>query len=109
MATQATVKITVAEFPISGEGDEIPLSEIVGAIAKVPAEYAQVATFVVQGDSWERTVYGLNLEYTRPETDAERQKRERDEAETKALRQREIYERDAAEYARLKAKFEGRK
>lgn len=87
------------------EDDEISARDLADYIAKIPQEHLSTAALRVG-----YTEYSVPLEisYTRPETDAERQKRERDEAESAARRQRETYQREIAEYARLKAKFEGK-
>lgn len=87
------------------EGEEISVRDITDYIAKIPQEYLSSAALRVG-----HTEYAVPLEisYTRPETDADRQKRERDEAEYAAKMQRSRYERDLAEYTRLKAKFEGK-
>lgn len=88
-----------------GEDDEVLLSDLTAAIAKIPPEYIGSARLRVG-----YTEYSVPLEisYTRPETDGERQKRERDERERQAERDRAQFERDRAEFLRLKAKFEGR-
>lgn len=93
---EAPWSMTLAEFTQT-------ISE---AVAKVPPEFVANIEVVASERGYDDETWDLEIRYTRPETDAERQKRERDEAESAARWQRETYQREIAEYARLKAKFE---
>lgn len=105
MSDNKTVTVTVEDFGSMHDEDTITVADLAAAIAKIPQEHHSTAVmyFNVYGDYASANV---EIHYKRPETDGERQKRERDQREQAAADQKARREREYAAYLELKARFE---
>jgi hypothetical protein len=96
------VKVIVWEDRLSSY-ETVSARTLLDALAKIPPELLDEAVFEIGDMEYPASV---EISYSRPETPAEFQKRERDRVERDAAQARANYAAAEREYLRLKAIFE---